>query len=301
MRRAVFVAIIFCLTESAGQADEIVWAGGGSGTWNTFSNWVGGNVPASTDSVSLKGWAPLVRTGWTVTATNTSGSQTASLVKDGHISTYWWSGAAMNTNMYVQIDLGSTQTFGGLDLNENLNGTDYPRGYDIYVSSDAVNWGSPIFTNNAGTTYDQNAFSDQTARYIRIRINTNAFTNWWAISELTVWGTAGDTQLATGAMTATSSTSYSNGLYDGPAYNALDFDYTSRFTTGTGQAIGQWFNVTRTARPAITRPATRSSCRRPPRARAQAARTRRWRTPAPRRSSFMSPSPRRQRAASGSR
>ena len=48
-------------TPAIARAAEIVWASAGGGTWNTGGNWVLGNVPGSSDTVSFKGWAPLSR------------------------------------------------------------------------------------------------------------------------------------------------------------------------------------------------------------------------------------------------
>jgi hypothetical protein len=246
MSRGTSIAVLVGLAvaiPTGGRAAEIIWAGNNvSSTWNNGPSWVLGTAPVSTDSVSLKGWEPLVRTGWTVTASATNTGNPASNTKDGRNTTYWWSGTAGVTNMNVVINLGSTQTFGGLDMVETANGTDFPASYGVYGSPDNSTW-TLIYTQSVGSANDSIQFGDQTYQYIKIQLSSNSpSSHWWAISELTVWGTAGDTQLDMTGMTATSSTSYSSGG-QGPAANAVDFDVTTLFQTGANQTTGQWFNL----------------------------------------------------------
>ncbi|HXI54902.1 MAG TPA: discoidin domain-containing protein, partial [Polyangia bacterium] len=241
MRRAAFIAIILCLTESAVQADEVIWAGAGSSTWSTGSNWVGGSVPATTDIAAFKGWAPLPRTSWTVTASNTYSTFVASNTKDGRGTTYWQTGALQASGQWVKIDLGSTQTFGGIDIDNTLVGassTDYPRGFDIYASSDGTNWGTAFYSGTGSASNVQPRFSDQTARYIKIQLNTGNGTYWWTIGELTVWNTAGDAQFATTSMTASASA-----VAGGAAGNVIDWDLSTVWSPGASQVNGQWIKL----------------------------------------------------------
>src|SRR5258708_15010984 len=69
------------------QGSTIIW-GGGTGTFGTAANWVGGSAPRSSDTASFDRWVPLPNTGWTVTASNT-GSDVGTNADDGRVSRRW--------------------------------------------------------------------------------------------------------------------------------------------------------------------------------------------------------------------
>ncbi|HEX3696666.1 MAG TPA: hypothetical protein VH374_14890, partial [Polyangia bacterium] len=88
MSRVTSIAVLLGLAvavPTGARADESVWAGNGSGTWSTASSWVGSHIPGSSDNVSLKGWEPLLRTSWTISASNTNGGNPTTNAKDGHL------------------------------------------------------------------------------------------------------------------------------------------------------------------------------------------------------------------------
>src|SRR4029077_2025290 len=75
------------------QAATIVW-GGGTGTFATAGNWVGGAAPGASDTVNFDGWTPIARAGHTVTASSTSGGgDQLGYSNVGRLSTRWTRGA----------------------------------------------------------------------------------------------------------------------------------------------------------------------------------------------------------------
>ncbi|HEY0712336.1 MAG TPA: discoidin domain-containing protein, partial [Polyangia bacterium] len=209
-------------------AATVIW-GGGTGTWSTAANWVGGAAPTSSDTVTFKGWAPLSPSGWTITASATAGGDTTSEMIDGRRTTNWTTGNSQSTDDYIRIDMGSSQTFGRVDLDLGTGtATDYIRGYNLEVSSNGSSWTS-VATGTGSSAIVSITFSDQTAQYIRIYCtSTNA--NWLRVGELIVWGTSasGPTKFSRGTYTVTASNTDAGSA----AANAIDSDLTTRWTSG---------------------------------------------------------------------
>ncbi|HEY0713315.1 MAG TPA: discoidin domain-containing protein, partial [Polyangia bacterium] len=219
-----------------------VWAGGSNSTWSTAANWVGSSAPTSSDTAAFKGWIPLVSSGWTVTASNTYMTFAASNTKDNTLDTFWMTGANQASGMYVIINLGSAQTFSGIDIDSSpAYPNDYPRGFDIYVSSNGSTWGSPIASGTGSDHFTSVTFDEQTYQYIKIQLDTSYGSAWWTIAELTVWNTADSvgTKLSRTGWTLTAHNT------DGasPLANAIDSDPATRWANGAAQLSGHWFKV----------------------------------------------------------
>ncbi|HEY0705962.1 MAG TPA: discoidin domain-containing protein, partial [Polyangia bacterium] len=141
----------------ASHAATVIW-GGGTGTWSTAANWVGGAAPTSSDTVTFKGWAPLSTSGWTVTAS----ASDPSVIVDGRRSTVWTTGNGQSTDDYIRINMQSSQTFGRVDVDLGTgNASDYIRGYNLEVSSNGTNWTS-VATGTGSSAIVSITFSDQT-------------------------------------------------------------------------------------------------------------------------------------------
>ncbi|MNY51218.1 F5/8 type C domain protein [compost metagenome] len=63
---------------------------------------------------------------------------------------------------------------------------DYARSYQVYVSGDGSNWGTPIATGTGSSSVITISHSGITARYIRIVQTGNAGV-YWSIHELYVY------------------------------------------------------------------------------------------------------------------
>ncbi len=129
--------------------------------------------------------APLDRTGWTATASHAS--YNAGYALDGLANTRWSSGTHMTNGMWYQLDMQMERTLDKLVLDATNSSSDYPRGYEVYVSNDAINWGTAIDSGvgSAVTTID---FPAQTARYVKF-VQTGSVGLYWSIHELNVYHT----------------------------------------------------------------------------------------------------------------
>ncbi|ACT01224.1 discoidin domain-containing protein [Paenibacillus sp. JDR-2] len=128
----------------------------------------------------------LNRTGWSAAATNSYYLRPESNALDGDSSTSWTSGVSQASGQTFVIDMKAAQTIRKLVLDLGTANNDYMRGYEVYVSSNGTNWGSPVASGVGLNPLTTISFSPQTARYIKFQL-TAANGYWWSITELNVY------------------------------------------------------------------------------------------------------------------
>ena len=128
------------------------------------------------------------RTGWTATASNVSPWPTDVLANllDGDTDTRYSSGTGQYDGLWIQIDMGQTQTFDKILLDSGSNIGDYARSADVYVSTNGTDW-TKVSSIEDGQRVELISFPTQTARYIKVVNTGNVASNWWSIAELTVY------------------------------------------------------------------------------------------------------------------
>ncbi|HEX4348578.1 MAG TPA: discoidin domain-containing protein, partial [Vicinamibacterales bacterium] len=236
---AVAVASLAAAAATPARGSTVVWAGG-SGVWSTAGNWIGGAAPTSSDVATFSGWAPLSRSGWVPTASSTNAGDAVGNAIDGLTTGRWSTGTGQAVGEWFKVDMGAAKTFSGVTLDAGTNPTDYPGGFDVYVSNDDVNYGSSVGSATGTTAFISLAFTAQTARYIKIMINSPSNSaHWWSLSELNVFGSAGNTQLSRTSWSATASATDGTNV----ASNALDNTTSTYWRTGAAQIAPQWFKI----------------------------------------------------------
>ncbi len=123
-----------------------------------------------------------------IASSSTTGSDSPGNALDGNLTTRWSTGASQANGQWFQMDLGSANTFSNIVLNAINSANDYPRGYQVYVSNDGVNWGSSIATGAGTPSITSIKFATQSARYIRIIQTGSASGTFWSIDEFNVFG-----------------------------------------------------------------------------------------------------------------
>jgi len=177
----------------------------------------------------------LPRRGWVASASLNSGS--ASNAIDGDMTTRWSTGADQANGQWFQVDMGSAQTFSKILLDAGSSTNDYPRGYQVKVSNDGTNWSSAVASGSGSNAVITVTFATQTARYIRATQTGSASGISWSIQEFYVYPPAVVVLPRTGWVASAS------GSGGGSAANALDGNITTRWSPGTYQANGEWFQV----------------------------------------------------------
>ncbi|MDG0810117.1 fibronectin type III domain-containing protein [Cohnella rhizosphaerae] len=126
--------------------------------------------------------AALSRTGWT--ATSSTNTATANAL-DGNATTRWTSSGSQSAGRYYQVNMGAAKTFNKITL-DSTGGSDYPRAYEVYVSSDGTTWGTAVASGTGSGSVQTVTFPVQTARYIKV-VLTAAASPWWSIYEFNVY------------------------------------------------------------------------------------------------------------------
>jgi hypothetical protein len=128
----------------------------------------------------------LPRTGWVATASDASSSDAPGNMLDGDSGTRYSSGTGQYNGLWMQVDMGQTQTFGKIVLDAGSSTGDYARSVDVYVSADGTDW-TKVSSVTDGQRVQLVSFPTQTARYIKV-VNTGDFaSNWWSIAEFNVY------------------------------------------------------------------------------------------------------------------
>src|SRR6266705_392118 len=128
----------------------------------------------------------LYRNGWTVSASVSASGNPPVNVIDGNINTRWGTGTGQTNGMWFQVDMGSgtPPAFTNIVLDAGSSSGDYPRGYQVNVSSDGVNWGSPVATGSGSSgAATIITFPTQTARYVRVTQTGSTTGTFWSIYE----------------------------------------------------------------------------------------------------------------------
>jgi hypothetical protein len=131
----------------------------------------------------------LPRGNWIVSASVSNGGEPPANMLDGSGSTRWSTGQPQTNGQWFQVDLSSPQTFFQVEMDSGTSAGDYAHGYQLYVSNDGLNWGSPLAVGSGSSQGVSVTFANQTARYIRV-IQTGSSSRWWSLHELNVLATA---------------------------------------------------------------------------------------------------------------
>lgn len=177
------------------------------------------------------------KAGWSATATNTSDAYTPAQAIDGNPRTRWMSGANQAAGQSFTLDLGATRTFDQVSLNQIELATDGPAAYTVQTSTNGTTWSGTVSYGNGSTSFTNVSFSPTTARFIRITL-TAAANKWWSIGDVSVYNSQ------TGLLPRNSGSTTASVTGAGTAAAAAwDGKVESKWSTGTAQAAGQWFQT----------------------------------------------------------
>jgi hypothetical protein len=162
---------------------------------------------------------------------------------DNNPKTRWTTGRTMKPGDWFMVDLGYEDYITSIMLDAGPEGSDQPRGYELYVSLDGDNWGHPVAKgadpqNRKFTITCDKAYG----RYIKI-VQTGTNGPYWSINEIRINGIPKDDKtyppLDRQGWKASAS---SSGGADLPA-NAIDGDISKRWGSGGAMKPDDWFAV----------------------------------------------------------
>lgn len=173
-------------------------------TWSdtSISAYVPKGLPAGKVTVSVKGASgadaggssfdvidlgpALPRTGWTAQASDASQWDAPGNMLDGSSDTRYSSGTGQYDGLWIQVDMGQTQTFSKIVLDVGGSVSDYARSADVHVSMDGTDW-TKVSSVADGQRVHLISFPTQTARYIKVVNTGNVARSWWSVAEFNVY------------------------------------------------------------------------------------------------------------------
>ncbi|WP_329361573.1 glycoside hydrolase family 3 C-terminal domain-containing protein [Streptomyces sp. NBC_00669] len=183
---------------------------------------------------------------WTGAASSSaSGSDQPANMFDGDLGTRWSSGTPMAGGQWVSADMGGSHPIDRITMDAG-NGTDYARGYQVYLSADGKDWGAPVAEGTGTGRRVTATFAARQARYVRI-VQTGSASSWWSIAELTAYTSDGS-----GGQTAVGR----SGVRVPGVTDKLPTVPSARFSTAGGQqglTASYYNNLDLSGAPALTR------------------------------------------------
>ncbi len=122
-------------------------------------------------------------------SSSTTGSDSPANALDGNLTTRWSTDTSQVSGQWFQVDMASPATFNKVVLNCVNSANDYPRGYQVTVSTDGINWSAPVATGTGTSGVTTISFAPQVARYIRVTQTGSVNGTFWSIDEFNVFGT----------------------------------------------------------------------------------------------------------------
>ncbi len=123
-----------------------------------------------------------------VASSSTTGSDDPDNALDGNLSTRWSTDASQSNGQWFQVDMSSVNVFNKIVLNAANSPNDYPRGYQVLVSNDGLNWSGPVTSGAGNSSITTITFTNVAARYIRIVQTGSVSGLFWSIHEFNVFG-----------------------------------------------------------------------------------------------------------------
>jgi fibronectin type 3 domain-containing protein len=212
------------------------------------------SAPVTTVVGALSRWS------WTASASSSASGDAPANAIDGDITTRWSTGASQTNGMWFLLDMNTPCTFDGLVLNAASSSGDYPRGYQVNVSNDGVNWGSPVAAGSGSSALLNISFAPQTARFVRVTQTGSVSGLWWSIHEFNVLGTvpAAPAGLAANVFGTAASLSWTpgasavgfnvkRGLVSGGPYTNIAWNLTEAAYADPGLVAGELYYYVVTA------------------------------------------------------
>jgi len=114
-------------------------------------------------------------------------SDEAALAVDGNRTTRWSTPRPAKTGDWFAVDLGRNIRVEGLILDAAESANDYPRGYEVYVSTDGRSWGKPVAQGKGRNRLTVISLAKPArGRHVKIVLTAPSAQCHWSIHELMV-------------------------------------------------------------------------------------------------------------------
>ena len=122
---------------------------------------------------------------WKLSASHNKGSLPAAV--DGFPATRYDTGGWQTPGMWFQIELPQERTLTALQLDSAQSPEDFPRGYNVTLSTDGKNWSKPVAAGKGELPVTVIQFPPAKAKFIRITQTGAVDDRFWSIHELGIY------------------------------------------------------------------------------------------------------------------
>jgi mono/diheme cytochrome c family protein/glucose/arabinose dehydrogenase len=124
------------------------------------------------------------RSKWKVTA---SAGREVAMAIDGNPKTRFDTGTPQKPGMWLQVELPAETRVSGLILDAAGSSDDYPRGYEVSLSTDGKSWGKSVAAGKGTGPRTDIVFNLQPAKFIRITQTGSVPGKFWSIHDLQIF------------------------------------------------------------------------------------------------------------------
>jgi glucosylceramidase len=141
-------------------------------------------------STGTTGLRQIDPTGWIATASPTGpadpccSADVAANAVDDDASTRYSTGAGQAPGQYLQVDLGRRQPVRQIVFDTGASTGDFPRGYRVTVSADAIHWTTAVAIGTGDGQFTTVNLAGNSVRYVRLTLTTAAPNNWWSVADI---------------------------------------------------------------------------------------------------------------------
>ena len=128
--------------------------------------------------------------GWAYSASH--GGHSAKRAADGRVDSRFSTDAQQRPGMSFTTDMKTSRKIYRIVLDTAGSARDYPRGYEVVVSTDGEKWSSPVARGKGNSPVTSIVFKEVDARYFRIIQTGSVDGLHWSIHEMSVFEKRGE-------------------------------------------------------------------------------------------------------------
>ena len=130
---------------------------------------------------------PLSREGWKLKASH--GAKGLKYLVDGDRKSRYTTDKRQMKGMWIEVELPEEVLVSGFKMDHANSKGDFPRGYQLEVSSDGKNWSQPIASGAGGKRALSVKFVPVKAKFLKFELTSDVKKNlFWSIHELEFYG-----------------------------------------------------------------------------------------------------------------
>ena len=128
---------------------------------------------------------PIERKDWKLTASHNQGGVGSAI--DNDPGSRWDTKVSQTPGMWLQIELPQEVEIARIEMDAAKSSNDYPRGYEVALSTDGKTWGKPVAVGKGVSALTEVEFAPARAKFIRITQTGAVNGLFWSIHNLEIY------------------------------------------------------------------------------------------------------------------